>query len=72
MTEKSKTPDVDADPKATARWDAEGGAPASGDQSIIKRPSDLNQLAKRMLDIATGEVEDRAPTPEEEGKTLPR
>ncbi len=33
-----------------------------------KRPRDLNQWAKRMLDIATGEVEDRAPTPEEEGK----
>jgi hypothetical protein len=27
-----------------------------------KRPRDLNQWAKRMLDIATGEVEDRAPT----------
>lgn len=33
-----------------------------------KRPRDLNQWAKRMLDIATGEVEDRAPTAEEEGK----
>jgi hypothetical protein len=34
----------------------------------LKRPRDLNQWAKRMVDIATGEVEDRAPTPEEEGK----
>ena len=33
-----------------------------------KRPRDLNQWAKRMVDIATSEVEDRAPTPEEEGK----
>jgi len=71
MTEKSKPPVVDADPKAIASWEAEGGAPASGDQSTIKhpkRPRDLNQWAKRMLDIATGEVEDRAPMPEEEGK----
>lgn len=33
-----------------------------------KRPRDLNQWAKRMVDIATGEVKDRAPTPEEQGK----
>jgi len=33
-----------------------------------KRPRDLSQWAKRMVDIATGEVEDREPTPEEEGK----
>ncbi len=33
-----------------------------------KRPRDPAQLAKLMIDIATGEVEDRAPTPEEEGK----
>lgn len=33
-----------------------------------KRPRDLNQWAKRMVDIATGEVEDREPTSEEEGK----
>jgi hypothetical protein len=32
-----------------------------------KRPRDLNQWAKRMLDIETGEVEDREPTPEERG-----
>jgi hypothetical protein len=29
-----------------------------------KRPRDLNQWAKRMVDIATGAVEDREPTPE--------
>jgi hypothetical protein len=33
-----------------------------------KRPRDLNQWAKRMLDIATGEASDAAPTPEEEGE----
>ena len=33
-----------------------------------KRPRDLNQWAKRMVDIATGETDDRAPTPEEQGK----
>jgi len=32
-----------------------------------KRPRDLNQWAKRMVDIATGQVEDREPTPEERG-----
>lgn len=33
-----------------------------------KRPCDPAQLAKRIVDIATGEVEDRPPTPEEQGK----
>ena len=33
-----------------------------------KRPRDPNQLAKRIVDIASGEVEDRDPTPEEQGK----
>ena len=28
----------------------------------------MNQWAKRMVDIATGAVEDREPTPEEQGK----
>jgi hypothetical protein len=28
-----------------------------------KRPADLNQLAKRIVDIATGEVEEDVPTP---------
>jgi len=35
----------------------------------LKRPRDPAQLAKLMIDIASGEVEDRAPTPEEQGKT---
>jgi phage gp16-like protein len=33
-----------------------------------KRPRDLNQWAKRMVDIATGEASDRELTPEEQGK----
>ena len=33
-----------------------------------KRPRDPAQLAKLIVDIATGEVEDRESTPEEEGK----
>jgi hypothetical protein len=33
-----------------------------------KRPRDLNQWAKRMVDIATGDVSDREPTPEEQGE----
>jgi len=33
-----------------------------------KRPRDVNQLAKLIVDIATGQVEDREPTPEEQGK----
>jgi hypothetical protein len=34
----------------------------------LKRPRDPAQLAKLMIDIASGEVEDRPPTLEEEGK----
>jgi len=33
-----------------------------------KRPRDPAQLAKLIVDIATGEVEDRKQTPEEQGK----
>lgn len=33
-----------------------------------KRPRDPAQLAKMIVDIATGEVEDRGPTPEDWGK----
>jgi hypothetical protein len=34
----------------------------------LKRPRDPIQLGKLIVDIATGEVEDREPTPEEQGK----
>ena len=37
-------------------------------QQRRKRPRDPAQLAKLMIDIASGEVEDRPPTPEEQGK----
>jgi hypothetical protein len=33
-----------------------------------KRPRDTNQLAKSIIDIATGRKPDRDPTPEEQGK----
>lgn len=33
-----------------------------------KRPRDANQLAKRIVDIAVGETDDREPMPEEQGK----
>jgi hypothetical protein len=33
-----------------------------------KRPRDPNQLAKSIIDIATGQQPDRDPTPEEQGK----
>lgn len=33
-----------------------------------KRPRDPNQLAKSIIDIATGQKPDRNPTPEEQGK----
>lgn len=38
------------------------------DEKHPKRPRDLNVWAKRMADIVAGEVEDREPTPEEQGK----
>jgi hypothetical protein len=34
-----------------------------------KGPRDPAQLAKLTIDIASGEVDDREPTPEERGKT---
>lgn len=33
-----------------------------------KRPRDFSQAAKFVVDVATGQREDRAPTPEEQGK----
>jgi hypothetical protein len=42
------------------------GAPRMAEHR--KRPRDPAQLAKLIVDIATGQVEDRAPTPEEQGK----
>jgi hypothetical protein len=66
MTGKAKKPTR----KAVERWETEGGATAEGPQTPKrkKRPRDANQLAKSIVDIATGETEDREPTPEEQGK----
>lgn len=36
--------------------------------SSRKRPRDFSQAAKLVIDVATGQVEDRPPTPEERGK----
>jgi hypothetical protein len=36
--------------------------------SRSKRPRDFSQAAKMVVDIATGQVEDRPLTPEEQGK----
>jgi hypothetical protein len=33
-----------------------------------KRPRDFSQAAKLVIDVATGQVEDREPTPQERGK----
>ena len=33
-----------------------------------KRPRDFSQAAKLVIDVATGQAEDREPTPEERGK----
>jgi hypothetical protein len=35
---------------------------------MTKRPRDPNQLAKSIVGIATGQIEDRESTPEEQGK----
>jgi hypothetical protein len=44
------------DPSAQAlgRWESEGGATRDG--RISKRPRDPNQLAKLIVDMATGEA----------------
>ena len=53
MTDKR---DKSHDPSARAlgRWESEGGAPKDGRDS--KRPRDPNQLAKLIVDMATGEA----------------
>jgi len=44
----------------------------TADSKGRKRPRDPNQLGKLIVDISVGEVEDRVPTPEEEGKSAAR
>jgi len=65
MTGNAKKPML----KALQRWETEGGATEDGPQTPKRRrPHDANQLAKSIVDIATGEIDDREPTPEEQGK----
>jgi hypothetical protein len=49
-----------------------GSEEAGPIMTLRKRPRDPAQLAKLMIDIASGEVEDRPPTPEEQGKSPSR
>jgi hypothetical protein len=49
--------------KVFAAWHNHGLA-----EKHPKRPRDPNQLARAIVDIATGERSDRDPTPEERGK----
>jgi hypothetical protein len=52
--------------KALSMWNNQG---VTDDRpKPRKRPRDFSQAAKLVIDIATGQVEDRPPTPEEEGK----
>ena len=61
MTGNAKKPTL----KALQRWETEGGATEDGPQTPKRRrPHDANQLAKSIVDIATGEIDDR----EEQGK----
>jgi hypothetical protein len=47
---------------------AEGGIFGLKADKYRKRPRDFSQAAKLVIDIATGQVEGRAPTPEEQSK----
>lgn len=62
MTDKPKKPLTVAEIKARSlsRWENEGGAKQANPRK--KRTRDPNQLAKIMIDIATGEAEQREQT----------
>ena len=49
--------------RALQRWEGEGGAIVEGPQQARgkKRHRDTNQLAKRIVDTATGNDDDRKP-----------
>jgi hypothetical protein len=66
---RREQPSTDEQQKARAlnRWENEGGAKAKAP----RRPHDLNQRAKGMVDIATGEVQDASRRPRKKGKTPP-
>jgi hypothetical protein len=52
------------------RFGGSGDSAHSGSmaQDRRKRPRDFSQAAKLVIDIATGRIEDRPPTPEQQGK----
>jgi hypothetical protein len=65
MASKAKKPTL----KALQRWETEGGATEDEPQTPKRRrPHQANQLSKPIVDIATGEIDEREPTPEEQGK----
>jgi len=68
MTDKRPKPPTDETMKAAAlsEWEGEGGAPSH--ERKPQRPRDPNQLAKSIIDIATGEKPDRDPVPKKQTK----
>jgi hypothetical protein len=67
MTDKAKKPPA-INHKSVERFENEGGTTKAGELARRKRPADFAQRAKMIVDIATGEIEDREPSPEEQGK----
>lgn len=63
MPDNSKPPREPRKGIAIARWENEGGAPRQPG-----RPRDANRWVKRMVDAATGAVDDRGTTPDGRGK----
>jgi hypothetical protein len=59
MSSQPKRPQDDpSNRKALSRWENEGGAP---EDSHPKRPRDVNQRAKRFVNLATGNGTERDP-----------
>jgi hypothetical protein len=50
-------------------WHNGGMIGCHHERKRAKRPRDFSQAAKLVVDIPSGQVEDREPTPEEQGKT---
>jgi hypothetical protein len=72
MTDKAsrKTPAINH--KSVERFENEGGATRAGELSRKKRPRDMNQLAKLIVEIGTGQVEDRALSQDQGSKQPPK
>jgi hypothetical protein len=65
MAGKAKKPTLNA----LQRWETEGGATEDEPQTPKRRrPHQADQLSKSIVDIATGEIDEREHTPEEQGK----